>query len=154
MIKEKQPYLPVATLRQVINYVPGNAETYTVSPIVNALAQALYQTHFIESKEIAEYLDVDARRLACAIHLDLGMKLIDVIHLYRIHQVQQYTHEHPDATLSEVAHACGYASDDSLWRFFQRKLGTTVGGKKSHAGPERYNLMRQESRKKYKARFE
>lgn len=148
MIKEKHPYLPVATFQQVINYIPGNAETYTASPIVNALAQALFQTQLIESKEIAEYLDVDARRLACAIQLDLGMKLIDVIQQYRINQVQQYTQEHPDATLTEVAHACGYASDDSLWRFFQRKLGTTVGGTKSNAGPEHYNLLRQELRKK------
>ena len=147
MIKEKRPYLPVATIQQVFDYIPGNADTYTSSPIVNALAQALYETLFIESKEIAEYLDVEPRKLACAIQLDLGMKLIDVIQQYRINQVQQYTQNHPDATLTEVAHACGYASDDSLWRFFKRKLGTTEGGTKCNAGPERYNLLRQELRK-------
>lgn len=154
MIKEKDPYLPVATFQQVIDYVPGQTETYTPSPIVNALSQALYKTHYIESQEIAEYLDVEPRKLACAIQLDLGMKLIEVIHQYRIHQVKQYCQEHPDATLNEVAHACGYASDDTLWRFFQRKNGTTVGGKKSQAGPERYNLLRQELRKKYSSNFD
>lgn len=141
MIDEKQPYLPVVTFQQVIDFIPDNSETYTASPIVNAVAKALFETRYIESKEIAEYLDVDARKLGGAIQLDLGMRLIDVIQQYRIHQVQQYRQEHPDATLNEVAHACGYACEDTLWRFFQRKLGTTVDGKKSQAGPERFNLM-------------
>jgi len=148
MNKEKHSYLPVATFQQVIDYIPGKEDTFTASPIVNALAEALYETQCIECKELAEYLDVDVRKLGGAVQLDLGMRLIDVIQQYRIHQVQRYLDEHPDASLEEVAHACGYASSDTLWRFFQRKLGTTVRGKKSQAGPERFNLMCQKIRKR------
>lgn len=44
MEKMNHPYLPVATFQQVIEYVPGQVETYTVSPIVNAVAEALHET--------------------------------------------------------------------------------------------------------------
>ena len=146
MVKNKHPYLPVVTFQQVLDYTPGQAETYTSSPIVNALAETLHTTLLIESQEVADYLAVDRHKLGGAIQLDLGMRLIDVIQQFRLHQIQQYRDTHPDAPLDTVAHACGYASDSSLWRFFQRKLGTTAKGKKSMAGPERFNEMRRERR--------
>ena len=148
MVKNKHPYLPVVTFQQVLNYTPGQAETYTSSPIVNALAETLHTTLLIESQEVADYLSVDRHKLGGAIQLDLGMRLIDVIQQFRLHQIQQYRDAHPDEPLDTVAHACGYASDGSLWRFFQRKLGTTAKGKKSMAGPERFNEMRRESRRR------
>ncbi len=147
MRKKTHPYLPVATFQQVINFVVGEEKTYTPSPIVNAVAEALHETSLIECKEIADYLSVNERKLASAIQLDLGMRLIDVIQMFRLDQIQKYHKSHPDEPLASVAHACGYASDSTLWRFFQRKLGTTAKGRKSHAGPERYNEMRRESRK-------
>ncbi len=150
MEKLNHPYLPVATFQQVIKYVLDQEDTHTVSPIVNAVAEALHETKIIESQGIAEYLAVDERKLAGAIQLDLGMRLIDVIQQFRILQIQQYREVHPDEPLDAVARACGYASDSSLWRFFQRKLGITVRGKKSHAGPERFDEMRKESRRKYR----
>lgn len=150
MTDNKHTYVPVATFQQVLDYTPGVVETYTSSPIVNALAKTLHQTLLIESQEVAEYLAVDARKLAGAIQLDLGMRLIDVIQQFRLHQIQQYRKSHPDEPLDKVAHACGYASDSSLWRFFQRKLGTTATGKKSNAGPERFNEMCKEIRKRHR----
>ncbi len=148
MVKNKHPYLPVVTFQQVLDYTPGQAETYTSSPIVNALAETLHTTLLIESQEVADYLAVDRHKLGGAILLDLGMRLIDVIQQFRLHQIQQYRDAHPDEPLDSVAHACGYASDGSLWRFVQRKLGTTAKGKKSMAGPEFYNEMRRESRRR------
>ncbi len=147
-MKESKPYLPAATLQQVIDYVPGQPETYTASRLVNAVAEALYETKCIESKELAEYLAVDARKLAYAIQLEMGMRLIDVIQKYRIHQVEAYIEEHPDAKLDDVAKAFGYANDSTLWRFFQRKLGLTVRGEKSNAGPEMWLKMREDSKKR------
>lgn len=150
MEKLKHPYLPAATFQQVIEYMPDQVETHTASPIVNAVAEALHNTLIIESQGIAEYLTVDERKLAGAIQLDLGMRLIDVIHQFRIHQIQQYRIDHPDEPLDAVARACGYASDSTMWRFFQRKMGTTATGRKSHAGPERFDEMRKASRKRYR----
>ena len=148
MEKNIHPYLPVATFQQVLDYTPGEVETYTSSPVVNALAETLHTTLLIESQEVADYLAVDRHKLGGAIQLDLGMRLIDVIHEFRLHQIQQYRNAHPDEPLDSVAHACGYASDGSLWRFVQRKLGMTATGKKSQAGPERFNEMRRASRKR------
>ena len=101
-MKETKPYLPVATLQQVFDYIPGQPETYTASRLVNAVADALYETKCIESKELAEYLAVDARKLAYAIQLEMGMRLIDVIQKYRIHQVDEYCKMHPDTKLVKL----------------------------------------------------
>lgn len=148
-MKESKPFLPVATLEQVLGYVPDQPETYTASPLINAVADALYCTKCIESKELAEYLAVDARKLAYAVQLELGIRLIDVIQSYRIHQIEAYRKAHPDTKLDDVAKACGYACDSTLWRFFQRKLGKTVTGKKSEAGPESWLQLRARHQKKW-----
>lgn len=148
MMKETKPYLPVATFQQVLDFVPGQPETYTTSPIVNAVAEALYSTKCIEGKELAEYLEVDNRKLGNALQLDLGMCLKDVVQNYRMHQVEVYRQANPEASMAQVAQACGYSSDGSLWRFFQRKLGTTAMGKKSEAGEELWLKWREESKKR------
>lgn len=140
------PYRPVASLQQVLDYRHDAPETHTASPIVNAVAHALHTTRLIECHELADYLAVDARKLAGAIELDMGQRLITVIQQYRLHEVKLYREAHPQDSLESVAQACGYASQGSLWRFFQRQLGRTPKGKKSHAGPERYNLMVRELR--------
>ncbi len=141
-MQETKPYLPVATIQQVIDYVPGQPETYTASSIVNAVAEALYETKCIESKELAEYLALDARKLAHAVQIDLGVSLIEAIQLYRIHQIEAYYKANPKASLDQVAQACGYSCKGTVWRFFQRKLGKTVSGQKSNAGPEQWRLRR------------
>ena len=148
IMKETKPYLPAVTLQQVFDYIPGQPETYTASRLVNAVAEALYDTKCIESKELAEYLAVDARKLAYAIQLEMDMRLIDVIQQYRIHQVEEYIGVHPDAKLDDVAKVFGYANDSTLWRLFQRKLGLTVRGEKSNAGPELWLMMREEIKKR------
>ena len=147
-MKETKPYLPVANFQQILDFIPGQPQTYTASPIVNAVAEALYETKCIESKELAAYLVVDSKKLAHAVQLDLGMTLIDVIQTFRIHQIEEYHRANPEATLDEVAQACGYSSKGSVWRFFQRKLGKTVMGKKSQAGPELWLKMREDSKKR------
>ena len=139
-------YLPPVTLAQFLAYVPEQAETHTPSPIINALAQTLCTTPLIEAKEVAAHLAVDVRKLSGAIEIEMGMRLIDAIHQFRLHQIQQYLQAHPEARLEDVAHAFGYASDVTLWRLFQRKLGLTAKGRKSQAGPERFNLMVREIR--------
>ncbi len=147
-MNESKPYLPVVTFQQVLDYVPGQPETYTASSIVNAVAEALCETKCIESKELAEYLSLDPLKLAHAVQIDLGMSLIEVIHNYRLHQIEAYYKAHPKATLDQIAQACGYASKGSVWRFFQRKLGLTVTGQKSHAGVEQWRKRRDERNRK------
>lgn len=140
-MKKTKPYLPQSTFEQVLSYNPADPSTFTTSPLVNAVAEALHETLLIEAGQIADYLAVDRQKLSHALSLDLGMTLIEVVQLYRLHQVKKYVAEHPDQKLDVVAHACGYASAGSLWRFMQRKLGTTVRGEKSNAGPEYFNEM-------------
>ncbi len=147
MMKESKPYLPVTTFQQVLDYVPGQPETYTASPVVNAVAEALCVTKCIESKDLAEYLALDSNKLAHALQIDLGMTLIEVIHNYRLRQIEAYYNAHPDQTLDQIAQACGYSSKGSVWRFFQRKLGKTVTGRKSEAGPESWLQLRARHRR-------
>lgn len=147
---KKKPYLPVANFEQVLAYRPDNPATYTASPLVNAVADALFCTHLIEAKDLAAYLDVDPQRLAAALRLEMGMPTVDVIQQYRLLQAMDYIKAHPDENLNTVAHAIGYASDSSLWRFFERKLGITPRGKKSEAGPELWNEMKKAIVEKWK----
>lgn len=149
-MKETKPYRPGISLDQVLAFDPAVPESRTPSPLVNAVAEALHETRLIEAGEIADYLEVDRTKLSAAISLEMSMTLIEVIQSYRLLQVQTIVNEHAEMPLDEVARACGYASDGSLWRFFQRKLGRTARGEKSHAGPERFNEMRKASRNRYR----
>lgn len=125
------PFLPIATLQEVLAYNPSDASTHTASPLVNAVAEVLYSTHVIEASELAELLSLDQRKLSGALQIELGMSLRDVIKHYRIHAIQTYISQHPEATLQEVARENGYASDNAIWRLFLRHLGTTPNGTES-----------------------
>lgn len=145
-----KPYRPAITLDQVRAFDPAVPETHTPSLLVNAVAEALHETKSIEACEIAEYLEVDRVKLSHAIYLETGMTLIELVQNYRLLEIRKFIGEHPDMKLDEVAHACGYASDGSLWRFFQRKFGQTARGEKSNAGPERFNERLKELHKRYR----
>ncbi len=136
-----KPYKPIATIEQVIAYRPDEPETHTPSRLVNAVAEALYATKFIEVKDLAAYMELTQHQLATALGMEMGMSPVEVLHHYRLLQAQQYVKEHPDQNLDQVAHAIGYASAGSLWRFFERKLGITPRGQKSEAGEELWLVM-------------
>lgn len=125
------PFLPIATLQQVLAYNPSDASTHTASPLVNAVAEVLYNTHVIEAQALADCLQLDQRKLSGALQIELGMSLRDVIKHYRIHAIRTYICQHPEATLSQVAKQNGYASDNAIWRLFLRHFGTTPSGTES-----------------------
>lgn len=133
-----KPYLPVATFEQVLAYCPDDASTHTASPLVNAVCNVLCLTKCIEAGEVAKLLGLDRDRLTIALQLDLGMTLVEVVQQYRLQQILQFVNEHPDAPRDEVAKHFGYASRNSLWRFVERKCGTTVSGTPSHAKKEEW----------------
>lgn len=139
-----KPYKPSITLEDIIAYRVGDESTYTKSPLMNAVAGALCETKAIICADIAKYLEVDVRLLSAGVLLETGVKFIDLIRDYRMHQVNEYIKEHPDANLDTVALACGYASGGSLWRFFQRRTGNTPLGKKSEAGQELWLKWRED----------
>lgn len=142
------PYIPTITLEDILNYRVEDETTYTKSPLINAVAEALCKTKAIQSTDIAHYLELDPRMLASAVMIETGMKLIDLIHDYRMHQILVYIKNHPKENLDTVAQANGYASAGSLWRFFQRRIGTTPLGKKSEAGEELWQLWLDSHKKK------
>ncbi len=143
-----RPYKPTVTLADIIAYRVDDEATHTKSPIMNAVAQALCETKAIICADIAKYLEVDVRMLSTAVFLETGIKFIDLIRDYRMHQINEYIKEHPEENLDTVARANGYASGGSLWRFFQRRCGNTPLGKKSDAGQELWLLWREETKKR------
>ena len=143
-----RPYKPIVTFDDIIAYRVDDVTTHTKSPIMNAVACALCETKAIWSSEIAKYLQVEVRALSGAVMLETGMSFIDLVREYRIHQITKYIKEHPEENLDTVAHANGYSSAGSLWRFFQRRSGTTPLGKKSEAGKELWLKWREENKKK------
>ena len=141
-----KPYKPVVTFDDILAYRAGDETTYTKSPIMNAVAEALYETKSIRCVDVAKYLALDVRMLSAAVLLETGISFIDLIHDYRMHQINEYIKAHPNETLDVVARANGYASGGSLWRFFQRRSGTTPLGKKSEAGQELWLKWREAKR--------
>lgn len=146
-MKVTKPYRPSISLEEVLAFDPTKPETHTVSRLVNAVAEVLHDTNYIEAKDIANYLEVDRIKLSAAISLEMGMTLIELIKNYRLVKVRKFVNDHPEMMLDDIARTCGYASNGSMWRFFQRKLGQTARGEKSKAGPEHYNNMRKNSRR-------
>ena len=127
------PFLPVASIDDVLAFNPADASTYTPSPLVNAVAEVLSTTHLLEANDVADYLQLDRRKLSCALQIELGMSLRDVIKQYRINEIRSYIRQHPDDTLNDVALHTGYSSDNAIWRLFLRNFGTTPNGQKSTA---------------------
>ena len=143
-----RPYRPSVTLEDIIAFRVDDETTYTKSPIMNAVACALCETKAIICADIAKYLEVDVRMLSTVVQFETGIKFIDLIRDYRMHQINEYIKAHPDENLDAVARANGYASAGSLWRFFQRRCGNTPLGKKSDAGQELWLLWREENKRK------
>jgi len=145
-------YSPQATFEQIVAFRPDHPETYTPSPLVNAIAEVLYSTQVRRCCQIATHLGLDSRSLCVAFKVETGLLLDDVVADYRLVRAKQYLEDHPDVDLNEAAKACGYADSNSLWHAFQRKLGITPTGKKSSARKERYLLLREEIRQAKEAK--
>lgn len=136
--KNTHPFLPVATLDDVLDYQPQDPTTHTPSPLVNAVAEALYKTKYHDAGQVADYLELDRRKLTAALQIELGLSLQELIIEYRLHRIQQYIEQHPDATLDKVAASNGYSSDSAIWRLFFRRLGTTPSGETSTGNKEEW----------------
>lgn len=144
------PYLPQATLEQILAYRPDDAATHTPSPIVNAVAETLYTTLCIDCISIAQHLSIDERKLSAAISLETGLHLKDIIQQYRLAQLKAFMDAHPeqDYTLDEMAHALGYSSGKSIYRFIHTQTGLTPRGHKSIAETDSFVKIRSEIRRK------
>lgn len=144
-----KPYLPSVSLDQIKLYCPTDEATWTCSHLVNAVLEAICESNAISCNEIADFMHLDARKLSAAIEIETGMKLQELLHQFKLAQIQNYIESHPKATQEEIAKANGYASDCTLWRFFQRKLGTTPSGAVSRSkSDERWQAQLREMRNK------
>ena len=135
------PFLPVASLEEVLRFDPNDADTWTRSPLVNAVAEALYATKFIECKDIAHYLALDERKLSNALCIELGVSLKEVLAKYRVKQILHYMEQHEEINADEMAQAIGYASASSLSKFMCAQLGITTQGKTAHRSKDRGVLI-------------
>lgn len=143
----KKHYPHQATFEQIVAFDPNRQETFTPSPLVNAIAEVLFTTQVRRCSQIADILGIESRALCVAFKVETGLLLDDVVADYRLHRAQQFIAENPDMDIQSVAKACGYANGNTLWHAFQRKLGTTPTGKKSEAREERYLIIRKQSKK-------
>ncbi len=143
----KKHYPHQATFEQIVAFDPNRQETFTPSPLVNAVAEVLFSTQVRRCFQIADVLGIESRALCVAFKVETGLLLDDVVADYRLHRAQQFIAENPDMDIQSVAKACGYANGNTLWHAFQRKLGVTPTGKKSKAQKEQYLIIREQTRK-------
>ena len=143
-----KPYEKKVTVEDILNYLPEDESTHTPVPMLNALAEALCSSNVIEARKLAKGLQIDASLLSATVKFELGVTLVDLLHQFRFRQVSEYVAAHPDEMLESVAQRFGYSSYNTLWRFMQRVGGVTPNGKKSHAGPERWLVWREELKRR------
>lgn len=119
---QHKPYRPFVTIEHFYNYPAAS----TGSVICDAVADALYNTRLIRVGDIAEYLELDARKLSSAVQLDAGFSLVQLVQSYRLHQVQQYMIAHPEELVEQWAHAAGFSSDSVLSDLIRRECNGTA----------------------------
>ena len=146
--KPKRPFVRQISVQDVLNYRPDDPSTYISSPLVNAVAEVLYHTKFIDGNDVAHYLELDPRKLSAALSIEVGVTLRDLIEAYRVMQLRAYIAAHPKHTAEELSKAMGYASPTSISRFVRTHLGLTATGKKSYGGTDNWNEMRKSLAKK------
>ncbi len=133
----QKPFAPFTTLEEVLLFDPEKLETFTSSPLVNAVAEALFTTKYIECKEVAEYLALDERKLSNALSIELGLTLKELVVKYRTKQVMDFRALHPDYTTEQLAQAIGYANATSISRFLNTQLGITPAGNKANRSKDK-----------------
>lgn len=126
-----EPYLPEITLQDILAYRPEDAQTYTSSRLVNAVAKILFSTKTRDQKVFSERLQLDSRHLTYALELETGMTLKELIVQYRLAQIKQFMEQNPEMSVTDVAQHTGFSSVHALWRFFQTHTGQTPTGQKS-----------------------
>lgn len=130
-MKETEPYLPEITLQDILAFNPDDEQTYTPSRLVNAVAKILFGSNTRETKDFAELLQLDKRRLSIAVEMETGMTLKDLIVQYRLAKIKEYMCQHSDETYTHVAEHFGFSSLHAFWRFFQTYTGETPEGVRS-----------------------
>lgn len=108
IMKHQNPYKPVATLDEVMGYQPEKPSTYTKSPLVNAVIEALLALPKIAPGIVAEYLALDRNALSKAMTIELGMTLSELVVQFRIKRHEEYRRQHPEASSDELARAAGF----------------------------------------------
>lgn len=118
-----KPYMPVATMKDILGYKAEDESTHTNSSLVNAVAEALQHTQLRDPAKLAEYLNLDVHKLSYALQIEIGMNLRDIVVEYKMQRVIEYINEHPNDSLAVVASKTGYSSPSALWRLYSRRIG-------------------------------
>lgn len=124
--KNKEPFLPIVTIDDILSYRIDDAKTHTKSLLVNAVAKALQKPNLWDSSKLAKYLNLDRHKLSCALQIETGQSLQDIVIKYKLVRTLEYIEAHPKANISEVAGQNGYSSRSSLWRLLKRHSPNTL----------------------------
>lgn len=114
----------IITKEQIINYPAKRTGDYIMDQVLEVLATS----GAISVKEVALRLEVPEGKLSGAVELLTGMRLKEVIVLYRLHQLEEYRKAHPDITLEALAQHFGFASQNCLYRLYERRFGKSPKG--------------------------
>ena len=137
----KEPFLPFLTLDQIyvspiVRKEDGSYECMsfdemqrqpmpqTGSRLMDAVARTLAIRPCRRGSDVAEYLDVDVRKLSAAVSLNFTMNLDELVVAYRVSlacELARFT----QLPLDEVAARCGIKSGSTLDHLLQSKLNVT-----------------------------
>ncbi len=96
----------------------------TGSKLMDAVAQALAIMPFRNVAELADYMDLEVRKLSGAIDICYTLSANNLIVAYRMRLVQDLIH-YTQLSREEVASRSGFASVSTLEHFLKAQLKTT-----------------------------
>ena len=90
--------------------------------------------------DVGRVLPLNRSYLSRVFNEGFNQNFSDVIRIYRINHAKEILLEHPNMTLFNVAERCGFASDSTFIRAFQKVTGVTPKRFREQIGEERNGL--------------
>lgn len=105
---------------------PSYVRNRTDGNILDAVLYIYVSRPFVKTpREVAGYLQADARELSAAIHLLTGMSHEDLLHQYRLRSICEVLRS-TRLTTTTIAHYFGYSSLMGLNQFLLHQTGLTA----------------------------
>lgn len=112
----------------------------TGSVILDAVAEVLAKTTYLEFGSVARALGVDPIDLRGVIRILTGMKPLDLIQAYRLRQAKEWL-MCTDLTPVEIATRCGFGTKGSFQHFFRKQTGQTPSKFRRRKRPENFRYL-------------
>lgn len=110
------------------------------SMIMDAVVDVAFRKRRFQVRQIAYALDVDPGRLAGAIHILVGMPMLDFLNAFRLRMAQEYL-ACTNLTLQQIAERCDWYEHSAFSHAFAKQYGTSPSAYRRRHRPKDFRLL-------------